>query len=289
MFAVCCHDAGGSEIISSYVLREKSNPLFCLSGPAVEIFERKLGKINNIKISEAISQIDWLLCGKSWQSSLEWKALELAKQKKVHSVTFLDHWVNYHERFVRSNVKHLPDEIWVGDKYAKSIVTEIFPNSLIKLVNNPFLESIHEKYKKITRIKKSTKTGVRVLFVSDNIGESSIQLYGDEKYFGYNDNDVLNYCLSNIGTIDNNISKIIIRPHPSESIKKFYWAKNYCNKSVELGGKLTLLEEIAQSDIVVGANSMAMIVALYCGKRVVSCIPPGGKKCILPYENVEKR
>ncbi len=288
MFAVCCHDAGGSEIISSYVLREKSNPLFCLSGPAVEIFERKLGKINNIKISEAISQIDWLLCGTSWQSSLEWKALELAKQKKVHSVTFLDHWVNYHERFVRSNVKHLPDEIWVGDKYAKSIVTEIFPNSLIKLVNNPFLESIHEKYKKITRIKKSTKTGVRVLFVSDNIGESSIQLYGDEKYFGYNDNDVLNYCLSNIGTIDNNISKIIIRPHPSESIKKFYWAKNYCNKSVELGGKLTLLEEIAQSDIVVGANSMAMIVALYCGKRVVSCIPPGGKKCILPYEKIEK-
>ena len=288
MFAVCCHDAGGSEIISSYVLREKLDPLFCLSGPAVEIFERKLGKINNIKIREAISQIDWLLCGTSWQSSLEWEALELAKQQKVHSVTFLDHWVNYYERFVRSNVKHLPDEIWVGDNYAKSIVTEIFPKGVIKLVNNPFLESIHEEYRKITRIKRSTKTGVQLLFVSDNIGEASIQLYGDEQYFGYNDNDVLNYCLNNIDTIDSNINKIIIRPHPSESIKKYRWAKNCCNQSVELGGKLTLLEEIAQSDIVVGANSMAMVVALHCGKRVVSCIPPGGKKRILPQEGIEK-
>ena len=142
MFAVCCHDAGGSEIISSYVLREKLDPLFCLSGPAVEIFERKLGKINNIKIREAISQIDWLLCGTSWQSSLEWEALELAKQQKVHSVTFLDHWVNYHERFVRSNVKHLPDEIWVGDVYAKVIAKNCFPNLKIKLVENPYFSEI---------------------------------------------------------------------------------------------------------------------------------------------------
>ena len=35
--------------------------------------------------------------------------------KKV--ISFLDHWVNYQERFTRNNNKYLPDEIWVGEIY----------------------------------------------------------------------------------------------------------------------------------------------------------------------------
>jgi len=73
--------------------------------------------------------------------------------------------------------------------------TEIFPRSLMKLVNNPFLESVHKEYKKVTCANRFHKTRVSVLFVSDNIGEEVLTLNDDKKYFRYNDNDVLSYCL----------------------------------------------------------------------------------------------
>ena len=42
--AIVSHDAGGAELISSYVKRKIDNIyLYVLSGPAVKIFERKLG------------------------------------------------------------------------------------------------------------------------------------------------------------------------------------------------------------------------------------------------------
>lgn len=33
---------------------------------------------------------------------------------------------------------------------------------------------------------------------------------------------------------------------------------------------------------------MAMVVALHCGKKVVSFIPPDGNKCTLAQEKIEK-
>ena len=39
--AVICNDAGGAEIISSWLKKEKKNVLAVLGGPAKEIFEKK--------------------------------------------------------------------------------------------------------------------------------------------------------------------------------------------------------------------------------------------------------
>jgi len=284
VFAVCCHDAGGSEIISSYVLREKLDPLFCLSGPAVEIFERKLGKINNIKIREAISQIDWLLCGTSWQSSLEWEALELAKQQKVHSVTFLDHWVNYHERFVRSNVKHLPDEIWVGDHYAEKIAKDTFSNLKIKLIENPYLLDIKKQLSKLGKIRVE---GNSVLYVCEPIREHAYFQYGDEHYWGYTEEEALRYFLTSIDNIFKAKGLIVIRPHPSENFNKYDWVFDEFNhKDIKIDNKKTLLEQILGSDIIVGCESMAMVVAILAEKEVISSIPTDGRPCVLPHKEI---
>ena len=42
--AVVSHDAGGAEILSSWVVRNKVKCVFVLDGPAVGIFEKKIGK-----------------------------------------------------------------------------------------------------------------------------------------------------------------------------------------------------------------------------------------------------
>ena len=147
MIAIISHDAGGAEIISSYVLLNglKNDCLFSLAGPAVNIFEAKLGSIRNIEYQPAIEQCDWMLSGTSWQSQLEWKAIEYSRLQNKKSVVFLDHWVNYKERFNYNNLENLPDELWVGDHYAEKIVQQHFKNIPVLLVENPYVIQIHSQ------------------------------------------------------------------------------------------------------------------------------------------------
>ncbi|MDH5525511.1 MAG: hypothetical protein OEY01_16195, partial [Desulfobulbaceae bacterium] len=51
------------------------------------------------------------------------------------------------------------------------------------------------------------------------------------------------------------------------------------------GGKL-LNEEIADSDIIVGCESMALVVGLLAKKKVISCIPLSGYSCRLPQKDI---
>jgi len=61
MLAVVSHDAGGAEILSSYVRQEGLHPVFVIEGPARRIFERKLGAIEVVPIEEAIRRLAGLL------------------------------------------------------------------------------------------------------------------------------------------------------------------------------------------------------------------------------------
>ena len=49
----------------------------------------------------------------------------------------------------------------------------------------------------------------------------------------------------------------------------------------------TLLEQIIEADIVVGCESMGMVVGLLAKKRVISSIPKEGRSCSLPQSNIE--
>ena len=47
-----------------------------------------------------------------------------------------------------------------------------------------------------------------------------------------------------------------------------------------------LIDTILSYDIIVGIESMALIVGLLAEKKVFSAIPPMGKTCILPHKNI---
>jgi hypothetical protein len=53
------------------------------------------------------------------------------------------------------------------------------------------------------------------------------------------------------------------------------------------GGAKSLKHETVEADVVVGCESMAMIVGYLAGKRVISCILPGNKTCELPQSGIE--
>ena len=284
---IICHDAGGAEILASYARQQNLNAVYCLGGPAIKIFERKLGAIPMVELQAAIESADWVLCGTSWQSDLEWQALELARARGTRSVSFLDHWVNYRQRFIRHGEERLPDEIWVGDVYAMQLAREIFAGLPVVLVENPAFQDISKEISKIVTGSTQSHTGLRILFVSDNIADSMLAQYGDAHHWGYTDDNTLEYLLEHLDVFGEPVHQIRIRPHPSEPPDRFAGHKALQSGNVVIGGQTTLLEEIADSDIVAGGESMAMVIGLIAGKRVVSCIPPGGKPCALPQKEIE--
>ena len=82
MICVVSHDAGGAEIISSHIRRSSLDCNYVLAGPALKIFERKLGPIPLNSLEDGLQKSDSLLCGTSWQSDLEWRAIDMAMEKQ---------------------------------------------------------------------------------------------------------------------------------------------------------------------------------------------------------------
>ena len=284
--AIVSHDAGGAEIISSWALRQNAEFCLVVEGPAVEIFLRKLGSLQNLQLETAIQQSDWVLCGSSWQSDLERRAISMCKSSGKKVVTFLDHWKNYRERFFFNKELILPDEIWVGDELAVEIAKSIFPSLPVVFIANPYFADLLEEMNSTTNLEKEDGQ-IYVLYICEPIREHAYLQHGDEFFWGYTEEDALKFFLNNLSFLNEQIYKIKIRPHPSEKMSKYYWAKEYSELIVFSDGNHSLIEEISEADIIVGCESMAMAIGLFANKRIISCIPAGGKECSLPQVGIE--
>jgi hypothetical protein len=285
--AIVSHDAGGAEILASYVSQHDIVCRFVLEGPAVNVFKHRLGGVEICSLAQGLLACDEILCGTSWQSDLEWLAIELAQRAGKRAIAFLDHWINYPERFIRNKVQHLPDELWVGDVDTETLAREHFPDLPIRLVPNPYFIDIQRQIAALgVRNDVPVGKGKSVLYVSENISEHARVVYGDERYLGYTEFDAIEYFLENIKVLGDVIDRVVIRPHPSDANGKYdYLIKKYPG-IVQLSEGETLLKEVVEADIVVGSQTTAMVVGLLAQKVVISCIPPGGPKCNLPQEQI---
>ena len=284
--AVISHDAGGAEILSSYVKQQDIDCFYVLGGPALKIFERKLGPLEITTLEDAINQSASIICSTSWQSDIEFNAIKLAREVGIRSVAYLDHWVNYRERFFRSGVTALPDEIWVGDAMALVMAKEVFPITPIVLIDNPYFQDVKKELLTYQKQRPSRLDSIAILYVCEPISTHALLQYGDASFWGYVEDDALRFFLTNISVFGKSIERILIRPHPSELIDKYNWIKNEFKLPIQFSGTRPLLYEILDSDVVVGCQSMAMVVALIANKKVLSCIPPNGKPCVLPHAEI---
>ena len=286
MLAVVSHDAGGAEILSSYVRHRSIEAEFVLDGPARKVFARKLGAITSGSLEEVLKRAESVLTGTSWQSDLEIDAIRLARSLGKRSVSFIDHWINYGERFTREGDAHLPDEIWVGDPIAAQIARSYFPATPVQVVENPYFADIRAEIDRALP-SRSASAGTSVLYVCEPLREHALRQFGNERHFGYVEEEALRFFLTNIHRVATRVDRVTIRPHPSEAADKYSWAPTEFTVPIERGGQRSLVEEIVAADVVVGCESMAMVVGLMAGRRVVSCIPPGGRPCGLPHAEIE--
>jgi hypothetical protein len=291
MICIVSHDAGGAEILASYAKQNHRSWLFSLAGPAEKVFAGKMGKVESLPFEDAIEKADEVLCGTSWQSDLEWQAIALSRKMGKRSVAFLDHWVNYQERFVRADVQHLPDEIWVGDVHAEALASAEFPGIPIRLVPNPHFVDIRNQVANLKVASKkpahSNLQDCKVLFVCENISEHAQMQHGDPRFWGYTEFDAIEYFFANIKALQTLIATVTIRPHPSDPAGKYDHVIDKHLELAHLSSGQPLLADIAAADVVVGCESMAMVIAVQCGRRVVSCIPLQQVALKLPFSEIE--
>jgi hypothetical protein len=50
----------------------------------------------------------------------------------------------------------------------------------------------------------------------------------------------------------------------------------------------TLLQDLAWADWVVGCDTAALVAAVFAGRKVFSCIPPGGQPMTLPFTEITR-
>ena len=275
---IVSHDAGGAELLACYAVDNSLDCRLVLEGPAVAVFKRHMGSLDLWPLPDALAGSDWCLLGTSWQSDLEWRALREAKRLGMRTVTFLDHWVNYPERFVRCGEQLLPDEIWVGDEDALALARRQFPGTAIWLVPNPYFAYVQREIARCeARWPRTAAAAAAVLFVCDNLSGHARMRFGNERHWGYTEFDAIEYFFRRIGDLGTTVAQVALRPHPSDPEGKYSGVISAHAPLARLSSGKPLLEEIAESDIVVGCESMAMVTATLARKRVLCAVPPGRK------------
>lgn len=224
---VVAHDAGGAEVVSSWLRRNpQCSCRIIVEGPAVSIFERKLGVIQLEPVADLerlVEESSQVLTGTSWGSDLEKQAIRLATRHNVKVVSFLDHWGNYPERFQLVGEQVLPDEIWVGDKYALEIAEETFKDTPVQLVDNPYLLDIQDEISSC-KAKASAETDVRhLLYICEPVAAHAYKSSGREDTFDFTEFEAMSLFLTHLRKLDFEIGKIEvrIRLHPSEPFSKY--------------------------------------------------------------------
>jgi hypothetical protein len=285
--AVVAHDAGGAEVISSYVRRRGLDCRFALQGPACAVFERKLGTFQNQAVAAALEGSASLLCGTSWQSDLELQAIEMARAAGKPSAAWLDHWVHYRERFARAGTLCLPDQVWVSDDIALGLARKHLPELPMRMLENPYFAEIKAELAGATPVYPALPAALTILYVCEPVREAASRQFGNALHWGYTEEQALQYFLDNLDALRTSVGRIIIRPHPSEAAGKYRDVVAEYALPLTFSRGDALSAEIVSSDCVAGCGSMAMVIGLFAGKRVLCSIPPGGAACPLPQPGIE--
>ena len=294
---VVCHDAGGAEIISAYIKRHSADYNFvCIvAGPAEKIFKRKKlakyiisTKKSPIRLLSQIKNLQMVLTGTGWASSLELDFVKAARKKGIKTVSYLDHWTFYRERFGyprRTWKNNLPDEIWVGDKYAYKLAKRFFKKIIIKFIPNLYFKEIRDNYKRM-RVTKKPRIAENILFVSEPIS-SRLNYLKDRNNISFTEFDILKEML-NFFSREKLNRRIIIRYHPAEKIDKYdnFLSEYVGQLEIEKSSNQDILQDIIRAKIVIGINSMALVIAHLCGKKTISLLLNGKKNYSLPIEEI---
>ena len=301
---VAC-EAGGAQILSSWIrdVCPEGDYIYCLQGPAEGIFRNKLGKISQVELGAIRSlrgPLDRIMTGGSWTPDLERRAIALAKERGIRSISVLDHWSHYRERFLPLSLwdaipndwwRYLPDEIWVCDEYAFTLAEKLgFPADSLVQIENPYLCGIRRELKERKTSPPNLELGLCILYVSEPLADDLEKTYGDANYWGYTEYDLVKSLVRDVNLCLKagiNLS-VRIRLHPNE-VEGKYDTFLKMTPAIHISPNVDLLDDLMWAEAIVGGESMALVIALLTGKPVFSAKPESKRKpYTLPHQEIHR-
>jgi len=242
MIAIISHDAGGAEILSSYVKNVKNQYLFCLSGPAINIFKKKINKLTNRNLNFCIKNCKEVISS-TGETNFEIKGIRKFVENKKKTSVVLDHWCNYKKRFFLNNKYTFPDEIWATDNMSFVDSKKIFKKSKVKKIKNYYLIDLKKKFF------KKKNNNLTFFWTPVSI-----------KKFPNLDRIIFNEFYEKIYLKKFKNLNLIIRPHPSEHFFEYNDLKKKYKK-LKISKKKELLYDLQCSKVTFGFNSMASYIS----------------------------
>ena len=210
----------------------------------------------------------------------------------IKSITILDHWCGYKERFYTkiNGIKKytIPNHICVMDtKAKKEILNNIkIPKKKIKVTGNPAWDKIKNIKPKINKVLLSNnnfnKRKKSILFISEVIIE-------EKKRIKYKFDEI--EILRNLISIYEKDYNILIKQHPRESNDKYLnLLKNYKSKNIIiLDKKVNPYNLCYISDVIIGMTSIMLVELSLFGLNVISLQPSKQNKPVIDFGyNVKK-
>ena len=292
--AIVANDAGAARLLFSWLEALDHQLNICATGPALAIVRREMPtKTIFSDPKSCIKGCRLLISGTGWSSNIEHASRLIAAEQNIPSIAVLDHWVNYQERFVRNGHIQLADTLWVSDKEAKQIATILFPEIPITQLQNRWMEDLVLKvnsYRGKFRKRTPSDPAKSLLYLTEPTRD---RVTGEQTH---EELEYLEYWISQLpkliskGWIDANQAHLKIRAHPSEPLKQYRdWINKYKGQwPISIDEAASLEISLAQADLTFGHETQALVAAICCGIKAISCHPPNTEPGRLPHKDIIK-
>jgi hypothetical protein len=279
---VVCKHAGGANMIASYILNNPGQYIYCLEQPALGIFERILGRIENSNLNVILKDCKRAITGIGI-NNFEFTAVERLISQSVHVCCYLDHWVNYRERFQRPGRDLIPSEIWVSDIHAYLKAKNVFPAIQIKLQENYYIRDMKHRFNSVKAGDSFSvhKTQKNLLYLTEPIARNGEDEQGR---FNFDEFDAMTNFLVQLRKLRNYQFNLRLRLHPSENKSKYNLGESDINYFVSQESEL--IEDLIWADMVFGVDTYAMFVANTLGIPTHTTAPDQDFKLSIPTKSI---
>lgn len=258
---IVAHDAGSAQIFKYLPHKPEYRLKFFTDGPAKEILQR-IDNFEAASVSDLISS-QLVITGTSTTSNLEKNTIKKRLELGKEVWSFLDHWVNYRERFMLQGNLYLPNRILVGDKYALDLALNEFPSEILIETSNPLFDYVRKLDKGYSE--NYSQNVLLYLWepLSINLKSSNIL---------YEDIDIFQRFYNVFQKIKPNF-KYLIRAHPSKPLPSLIHGLARSSSTVSISNEADILLDLTKVTHVAGFETMGLVLARIMGKEVYSSKP----------------
>jgi ribosomal-protein-alanine N-acetyltransferase len=250
---VVAYDSGGAEQIS-WLLRNLPHKTWIFSdGPAKRIFESSQISFNRVKTLNDAIRCDLVITGSGWMSDLEVSAIREARFRNTPSITVLDHWVNYLERFGVDEADK-PQILAVTNSRALQIAQEKFPDKVVWSLPDFQIMS----YKEAMNSAVSHRNCVLILLEPTSTLSPKFMI----------DKEAIRKLIRSAILMkkDRGLRTVLVRPHPSQiGDSTFLQNLDEFKEEIKISQSKTLLEDLEVSEVVIGFSTYALYISTMCG------------------------